>query len=86
MKLVIVDARLLYLGSANWTGAGLGVRGDSRRNFEVGVVTEDAAMIDQAQALFDDVWRGKPCKRCGLRDVCESPLDLEAPISRASTG
>jgi phosphatidylserine/phosphatidylglycerophosphate/cardiolipin synthase-like enzyme len=77
MKLVIVDAHLLYLGSANWTGAGLGVRGDSRRNFELGIVTDDEVMLDQVQALYEKLWRGGHCKRCGLRPVCESPLDLE---------
>ncbi|MDQ3296623.1 MAG: phospholipase D-like domain-containing protein, partial [Myxococcota bacterium] len=39
MKLVIVDGELLYLGSANWTGAGLGAKGSGRRNFELGIVT-----------------------------------------------
>ena len=28
LKTVVVDARLVYLGSANWTGAGLGAKGD----------------------------------------------------------
>ena len=41
LKVVIVDGALLYLGSANWTGAGLGARGTGRRNFELGLVTDD---------------------------------------------
>src|SRR5260370_26985293 len=41
MKAVIVDGELLYLGSANWTGAGLGAKGSGRRNFELGIVTDD---------------------------------------------
>ncbi len=75
MKVVIVDGRLLYLGSANWTGAGLGVRGDRKRNFELGVITEDEAMLDQVQAMYERLWRGSECGRCGLREVCPAPLD-----------
>lgn len=73
MKAVIVDGTRLYLGSANLTGAGLGVKGDGKRNFELGLVTEDYALLDHVQALFDEVWRGDPCASCGLRDVCPDP-------------
>ena len=47
LKAVIVDGELLYLGSANWTGAGLGAKGAGRRNFELGLVSEDEGLIDQ---------------------------------------
>lgn len=76
LKAVLIDARWLYLGSANWTGAGLGAKGEGRRNFEVGFVTEDAELIDIVQDLFDRIWRGAECKRCKLRDLCDAPLDL----------
>ncbi|MFN0247608.1 MAG: phospholipase D family protein [Kofleriaceae bacterium] len=75
MKAVIVDGALLYLGSANWTGAGLGAKGSGKRNFELGVITDDAQLLDQVQALFDRVWSGAECARCKLRDVCPGPLD-----------
>lgn len=78
MKAVIVDAKQLYLGSANWTGAGLGAKGEHRRNFELGILTEDGAMIDSVQEVFDTIWRGAECARCRLRPQCEAPLDLEA--------
>lgn len=74
-KLVIIDARLVYVGSANWTGAGLGVRGEDKRNFEMGFVTKDDAILDSVQATFDTVWRGANCGTCKLRDRCEMPLD-----------
>jgi len=74
-KLVVVDARLCYVGSANWTGAGLGVRGEHKRNFEMGIVTEDDVVLDAVQARFDEVWRGVECGSCRLRDRCEMPLD-----------
>src|SRR5579872_6597401 len=52
-KAVVVDGALLYLGSANWTGAGLGAKGAGRRNFELGLVTRDDSLLDQVQALYD---------------------------------
>lgn len=82
MKIVLVDAALLYLGSANWTGAGLGAKGEGRRNFELGFVTDDEQNIDAAQELFDRVWRGGECGGCRLRDECEMPLDQVASSSR----
>ena len=75
LKVVVVDGALLYLGSANWTGAGLGARGTGRRNFELGVVTDDGPMLDQVQGLFDHLWRGGECKGCKLRGLCPRPLD-----------
>jgi phosphatidylserine/phosphatidylglycerophosphate/cardiolipin synthase-like enzyme len=75
LKAVIVDAQLLYLGSANWTGAGLGVKHEDRRNFELGLVTSDSAMLDEVQYIYDRIWRGGECGRCKLRDRCEAPLD-----------
>jgi len=74
LKIVVIDARLLYLGSANWTGAGLGAKGKGRRNFELGILTDDDAMLDEAQAIFDRLWRGGECAGCRLRDTCEMPL------------
>jgi phosphatidylserine/phosphatidylglycerophosphate/cardiolipin synthase-like enzyme len=77
LKAVIVDGRFLYLGSANWTGAGLGAKGAGRRNFELGLVTEDETMLDRIQAIFEHLWRGGECRGCKLRNICEAPLDLE---------
>jgi len=78
-KAVVVDGELLYLGSANWTGAGLGAKGVGRRNFELGIVTEDAELIDEVQGIYERVWRGALCAGCKMRDVCGAPLDeLEA--------
>jgi phosphatidylserine/phosphatidylglycerophosphate/cardiolipin synthase-like enzyme len=75
LKTIVVDGRLLYLGSANWTGAGLGAKGAGRRNFELGVLTEDETLLDDVQALFDRIWRGAECRGCRLRDACPEPLD-----------
>ena len=75
LKTVVVDASLVYLGSANWTGAGLGAKGDGRRNFEMGILTSDGQTIDHVQARFDELWRGAECATCRLREECEMPLD-----------
>ena len=74
MKAVIVDGELLYLGSANWTGAGLGAKGTGRRNFELGIVTDDAPLLDHVQALYERVWSGGECAGCKLRAECPGPL------------
>ena len=75
------DGAFLYLGSANWTGAGLGAKGAERRNFELGLVTDDEALLDEVQALYDGLWRGEPCARCRLREGCEMPLDVFASLA-----
>ena len=74
LKAVIVDGALLYLGSANWTGAGLGAKGSGRRNFELGIVTDDAPLLDHVQALYERIWTGGECAACRLREECPGPL------------
>ena len=83
LKAVIVDGALLYLGSANWTGAGLGAKGSGRRNFELGIVTDDAPLLDQVQSMFERVWTGAECEGCKLRAECPGPLaELSRPRKR----
>lgn len=82
LKTVIVDGTWIYLGSANWTGAGLGAKSERRRNFELGWWTRDEAVIDQVQDHYQSIWSGRLCGDCGRRDVCEAPLDLEPTKSR----
>ena len=74
-KAVIIDGTMLYLGSANWTGAGLGAKGEGRRNFEIGLSSRDDLLLDEVQAYFDRIWRGAECSACKLRDFCPKPLD-----------
>jgi phosphatidylserine/phosphatidylglycerophosphate/cardiolipin synthase-like enzyme len=75
LKMIAIDGGLLYLGSANLTGAGLGAKGEGRRNFEMGITTDSEAMLDVAQERFDRIWRGAECASCKLRGECEKPLD-----------
>lgn len=76
MKAIVIDGRLLYLGSANFTGAGLGARAAERRNFELGVLTDDDYLLDEVQARFDAIWSGRLCGACKLRRLCPKPLDI----------
>jgi phosphatidylserine/phosphatidylglycerophosphate/cardiolipin synthase-like enzyme len=75
LKMIAIDGALLYLGSANPTGAGLGAKGEGRRNFEMGIVTDSEAMLDAAQERFDRMGRGAECASCRLRRECSAPLD-----------
>jgi phosphatidylserine/phosphatidylglycerophosphate/cardiolipin synthase-like enzyme len=87
LKLVVVDGAFGYLGSANWTGAGLGARGRGRRNFELGLVSDDALLLDHTQAVFERIWSGQECAGCGLRADCPGPLDqVAAAAARPAPG
>ncbi len=81
-KAVILDGARLYLGSANLTGAGLGAKGDDKRNFELGIWTEDYELCDRVQAMFVELWEGGPCGRCALRDICPDPGGYATPASK----
>ena len=74
-KAVVIDSARMYLGSANLTGAGLGAKGDEKRNFEMGIWTESISMIDAVAEQFNQLWEGQPCKKCKRRDVCPVPLE-----------
>ncbi|PIE05715.1 MAG: phospholipase [Sorangium cellulosum] len=75
LKLIVVDGKKAYWGSANFTGAGLGAKAAGRRNFEMGVVVDDDVLLDVVQARFDAIWAGRSCAGCRLRSVCPEPLD-----------
>lgn len=74
-KIVMIDSRSLYLGSANLTGAGLGAKVDGKRNFELGVWTESAELIEAASGHFNSLWEGRDCKGCRRKDICPVPLE-----------
>jgi len=74
-KTVVIDCQRMYLGSANLTGAGLGAKGDGRRNFELGVWTESQSLIDAVLDQFNQLWEGRKCQNCGRKDVCPVPLE-----------
>ena len=78
-KAVVIDGAWVYAGSANLTGAGLGAKGEGRRNFEVGFCTEDFEIVDRVKALFEAIWTGAECASCKLRSVCPDPIGAEPP-------
>jgi phosphatidylserine/phosphatidylglycerophosphate/cardiolipin synthase-like enzyme len=73
-KHIIIDGKFAYSGSANLTGAGLGIKGEDTRNFEAGFVTTDPDTIDAIMNQFDDVWLGKYCKKCKRKEYCTDPI------------
>lgn len=75
MKAIIIDAAAMYLGSANLTGAGLGAKGEHKRNFELGIWTQSTALIDAVLSEFNGIWEGRRCDQCQRKDVCPVPLE-----------
>lgn len=73
-KLFVFDCKEVYIGSANLTGAGIGMKAETTRNFEAGILTDDPAIVEQAMNQFDDVWIGKHCQACKRKDVCLDPI------------
>jgi len=68
-----IDSTIAYVGSANLTGAGMGMKSPRKRNFEAGILTDDPEMVEAAIEQFDNVWIGKLCKECGRREYCTDP-------------
>ncbi|MDQ7825831.1 MAG: phospholipase D-like domain-containing protein [Candidatus Eremiobacteraeota bacterium] len=77
-KTVVVDGRFAYSGSANLTGAGMGSKGDNKRNFESGIVTTDLPLVKRIMEQFDSVWMGAHCEKCQRKDYCFEYSDLGA--------
>jgi phosphatidylserine/phosphatidylglycerophosphate/cardiolipin synthase-like enzyme len=73
-KIVIVDGKFAYTGSANLTGAGMGSKSEDRRNFENGFITNDPALVGSIMDQFDHVWMGRHCKKCGRKEFCGEHL------------
>ncbi|MCP3915335.1 MAG: phosphatidylserine synthase [bacterium] len=74
MKAVIADGRVAYIGSANLTGAGLGAKSPTRRNFEAGILTDEAETIETLMAELDKLYLGQHCGDCGRREHCPDPI------------
>lgn len=74
-KLILFDLQLAYIGSANLTGAGMGMKSDGRRNFEAGILTDEPALVEAAVKQFDTVWVGEPCGACRRKAYCTDRPD-----------
>ena len=74
-KMLVFDGKEVYIGSANLTGSGIGMKTDNKRNFEAGILIDDTEIVEQAMNQFDDVWMGKHCKKCKRREFCPDPIN-----------
>ena len=69
-KMLIFDCKQAYIGSANLTGAGIGMKSDGKRNFEAGIFTDDLTLVDTAADHFNRVWTGEHCNDCKRKAYC----------------
>lgn len=74
-KIIVFDCKSVYIGSANLTGAGLGMKGENTRNFETGILTDDPELVRGAMEQFDEVWMGQFCRKCRRKDFCPDPIE-----------
>ena len=73
-KMMIFDLDEVYIGSANLTGAGIGMKSAKTRNFEAGILTDEPSLLDSAIEHFDGVWAGFRCKDCSRKKFCSDPI------------
>lgn len=69
-KIMVFDCATAYIGSANLTGAGIGMKGNGNRNFEAGILTDEPSLVDAAADHIDAVWQGKHCSKCKRKPFC----------------
>lgn len=75
-KTIIVDGHWAYIGSANFTGAGIGSKSQDARNFENGILTDEAELVEKIMEQYDQVWMGAKCKKCKRKKFCGDRIDL----------
>lgn len=76
LKSVIIDGRIVYTGSANLTGAGMGAKTDTRRNFEAAIITDKNDIVAAVMEQFDSIWRGEYCRQCQRKKYCAAYKDI----------
>jgi phosphatidylserine/phosphatidylglycerophosphate/cardiolipin synthase-like enzyme len=73
-KAVIVDGHTAFLGSPNLTGAGMGAKSPTRRNFEAGMLTNEKAHLQPIMVWVDTLYLVDFCGACQRRNVCPDPI------------
>ena len=73
-KIIVFDLKAVYVGSANLTGAGLGMKGENTRNFEAGILSTNRDFVKNAAEQFDSVWLVAHCKACKRKEFCRDPI------------
>ena len=69
-KVVIIDDKIAYVGSANMTRAGLGQPYASPGNFEVGFIIEASEIVRSLNELFSRITSHEFCEGCHRRKNC----------------
>ena len=54
-KMLIFDCKEAYIGSANLTGAGIGMKTNNKRNFEAGILLTPLPQVGEVLGLFCSV-------------------------------
>lgn len=70
LKALIIDNRVLYFGSANVTGAGMGARRKGKRNYEIGTWTQDQRVIETVARTIRQIWLEEGCGDCQAKKTC----------------
>lgn len=73
-KILVFDGKEVYVGSTNLTGVGIGMKAETTRNFEAGILIDDQEIVEKAMNQFDEVWMGKQCKTCKRREYCSDTI------------
>ena len=67
-KIIVIDQKICYVGSANLTGAGMGMKSPYRRNFEAGIITDASDIVNAAIEEFDKVMQQEWIHFDAIRD------------------
>ena len=76
-KLMVFDCTEAYIGSANLTGAGMGMKGETTRNFEAGILTDEPALVDAVAEHIDGIWQGRHCSKCRRKSFCGDRINAQ---------
>lgn len=73
-KAIVIDGTLAFVGSANLTGAGMGAKGEHKRNFEAGFMFDDPDHLAELMHWIDELYLGEYCHGCQRREYCPDPI------------
>ena len=77
MKVFIYDDEVAYIGSANLTGAALGLRANGKRNHEAGILVKGNDIFKAALDHFNRVWTGNGIHRYKYHEFRKERRELK---------
>ncbi len=77
MKVFIYDDEVAYIGSANLTGAALGLRANGKRNHEAGIFAKGNDIFKAALDHFNRVWTGNGIHRYKYHEFRKERKELQ---------